>query len=188
MWLETGGMTTRDRLVAYHLPLVNRLCRRFQHQGEPMDRLIQVGTIGLIKAIYDYDPRRGNKLAAFAIPVVVREIKNYFRGHGWAVRLPRSLQRQKLLVDHTVETLTRRLGRSPTVAQICRATGLSQEEVHHTFDVEQIGQPWSLNAERCPDEGKESAHDLDYLGEEDPELESLIHDIDLKPALTDVDP
>jgi len=187
LWWETREITFRDQLVAQHLPLVNRLCRRFQHLGEPMDDLVQVGTIGLIKAIDKYDPQRGNKLAAFAIPVVVGEIKNYFRDHGWAVKLPRKLQRQKLLVDRTVEILTQQLGRSPTVAEIGGAIGISEEEVFQTFEVERFGRPLSLDVEHIRDDGQEGTTILDHLGEEDPDLEFLAQRMDLKVALGDVD-
>ncbi|MCH7712895.1 MAG: SigB/SigF/SigG family RNA polymerase sigma factor [Chloroflexi bacterium] len=187
LWLETREMTFRDQLVAQHLPLVNRLCRRFQHLGEPMDDLVQVGTIGLFKAIDKYDPQQGNQLAAFAIPVVMGEIKNYFRDHGWAVKLPRKLQRQKLMVDRTVEGLTQKLGRSPTVSEIGDAAGISEEEVFQTFEVERFGRPLSLDVEHIQDDGQEAASILDRLGEEDPDLEFLAQRMDLKVALGDMD-
>ena len=188
LWWETREITFRDQLVAQHLPLVNRLCRRFQHLGEPLDDLIQVGTIGLIKAIDKYDPQRGNRLAAFAIPVVVGEIKNYFRDHGWAVKLPRKLQRQKLLVDRTVEGLTQKLGRPPTVAEIGEAVGISEDEVFQTFEAERYGRPLSLDAEQNRDDGQETTSIMDRLGEEDPDLEFLAQRMDLKLALGNVDP
>lgn len=149
--------------------------------------MIQVGTIGLIKAIDKYDPERGNKLAAFAIPVVVGEIKNYFRDHGWAVKLLRKLQRQKLLVDRTMAALTQALGRSPTVAEIGEAVGISEDEVIQTFEVERFGKPLSLDVEHQRDDGQESTTILDHLGEEDPDLEFLAQRMDLKDALEDVD-
>ena len=188
MWSETRETTFRDQLVAQHLPLVSRLCRRFQYLGEPLDDLLQVGTIGLIKAIDKYDPERGDKLAAFAIPVVVGEIKNYFRDHGWAVKLPRKLQRQKLLVDRKVVTLTQQLGRSPTVAEISEAASLSEEEVYQTFEVERFGRPLSLDAKHSRDDGQEATTILDYLGEKDPDLEFMAQRMDLKQALENVDP
>ncbi|PKB64910.1 MAG: hypothetical protein BZY80_01600 [SAR202 cluster bacterium Io17-Chloro-G2] len=188
LWQETRETSIRDQLVAQHLPLVNRLCRRFQYLGEPLDDLIQVGTIGLIKAINKYDPERGNKLAAFAIPVVVGEIKNYFRDHGWAVKLPRKLQRQKLLVDRSMEALTQQLGRSPTVPEICDAVGITEGEVFQTFEVERYGRPLSLDAEHNGDDGQVATTILDRLGEEDPDLEFLAQRMDLKMALGDVDP
>ena len=109
IWWQTRRPDIRDRLVAEYLPLVRKVCRRFAHLGEPFDDLIQVGTIGLLKAIQKYDPARGNNLVAFAVPVIVGEIKNYFRDHGWAVKMPRKLQRQKLAVDRAVESLTQAL-------------------------------------------------------------------------------
>ncbi|PKB82228.1 MAG: hypothetical protein BZY88_05045 [SAR202 cluster bacterium Io17-Chloro-G9] len=187
LWWETRDLSIRDQLVAEHLPLVVRLCRRFQHLGEPMDDLIQVGAIGLIKAIDKYDPERGNKLAAFAIPVVVGEIKNYFRDHGWAVKLPRKLQRHRLLVDRTVEDITQRLGRSPTIPEIGRAAGLSDDEVYEAMVVERYGRPLSLDAHQDRENGQESSTIMDYLGEEDPDLESLAERMDLKEAIVGVD-
>ena len=90
--------SARDRLVVKYLPLVRRLCRRFSHSGESQEDLVQVGTIGLLKAAERFDPDRGSAFQALAIPVITGEIKNYFRDHGWAVRVPRKLQRQKLAV------------------------------------------------------------------------------------------
>ena len=129
LWRESGDPAARDRLVMDHLSLVRRLCRRFYRLGEPMDDLVQVGTIGLIKAIKKYDPERGNNFVSFAVPVIVGEIKNYFRDHGWAVKLPRKLQQQKLAVDRSVITLTQSLGRAPTVSDIAQHTGFSHDEV-----------------------------------------------------------
>lgn len=190
LWRETGDATARDRLVAEHLPLVRRICRRFSYLGEPMDDLVQVGAIGLLKAIHKYDPDRGSVLAAFAIPVIVGELKNYFRDHGWAVKMPRKLQQQKLAVDRMVATLSQTLGRSPTVPEIAEATGLCQEQVYETFVLERIGRPLSLDAAYdCDDDGgEEPATILDYLGRESPELEGLAENLDLVSALQRLDP
>ena len=100
---------TLDRLVAEHLPLVRRLSRKFSRSGEPLEDLVQVGTIGLLKAIDKYDPDRGTDFKAFAIPVILGEIKNYFRDHGWAVKVPRKIQQQKRAVEKSVDALSQRL-------------------------------------------------------------------------------
>ena len=184
LWQEKGCIEARDRLVAEYLPLVRRVCRRFGHSGEP---LVQVGTIGLLKAIHKFDITRGNSLVAFAVPVIVGEIKNYFRDHGWAVKMPRKLQQQKLAVDRSVESLTQTLGRTPTVAEITMATGFSMEQVYETMEVERFGRPLSLNAEYDRDDSQDTSSILDYLGEEDPDLENLAENIDLKSALQFVD-
>jgi len=187
LWRDTGDATARDRLVAEHMPLVRRICRRFSYLGEPIDDLVQVGAIGLLKAIHKYDPDRGSVLVAFAIPVIVGEIKNYFRDHGWAVKMPRRLQQQKLAVGRTVETLSQSLGRSPTVPEIAEATGLCAEQVYETFALEKIGRPLSLDAAYDDGDGEEPATILDYLGRESPELEGLAENLDLMSALRRLD-
>ena len=187
LWLETKEAAFRDQLVAHHLSLVCRLCRKFQNLGEPMDDLIRAGAMGLVKAIDNYDPRYRNKFTAFAIPVILGEIKAYFRDHGWGEKIPGKLRLHKLLVDRTVETLTKQLGRSPTVAEIGEAAGLSQEEVFQTFEVERIRQTLSLDAESASDQDEQYAHILDCSGEEDPGLESLAREMDLQVALAGID-
>ena len=152
----------RNRLVVEHLPLVRRLCRKFSHSGEPLEDLIQVGTVGLIKATEKYDPDRGSEFPAFAVPVIVGEIKNYFRDHGWAVKVPRRLQRQRLAVEKAVEPLTQRLGRSPTIPELSAATGIPEEQVYDTFEVAMYGRPLSLDAEYDRNGTKEASCLLDY--------------------------
>ena len=177
----------RDRLIADHLGLVRRLCYRFRHSGEPMEDLIQVGSIGLLRAADNFDPQRGNSFMAYAVPAIVGEVKNYFRDHGWAVRIPRKLQRQKLEVDRTVATLNQSLGRSPTVQEITAATGLNEGEVYQTFEVESYGKPLSLNAEYNSEGSDDPSTFLDYLGNVDPELEMLPNKIDLTKTLDCLD-
>ena len=149
---------------------------------------MQVGTIGLLKAINKFDRLRGNHFVAFAVPVIVGEIKNYFRDHGWAVKMPRKLQQQKLAVDRTVAVLTQELGRVPTAPEIGRAAGFSTEEVYQTFEVERYGRPLSLDAEYHREDSQDPASIMDYLGSEDPDLEGLADKMDLKMALGCVDP
>ena len=177
----------RHRLVADHLPLVHRLCRRFNHSGEPLEDLVQVGIIGLLKAIEKYDPHRGSSFIAFAIPSVLGEIKNHFRDHGWAVKIPRKLQRQKLAVEKVVGSLSQSLGRAPTIAEIAETTGFSEEAVYDTFEIEYYGKPLSLDAE-YDELGSEGNHKLlDILGSEDPQFVELETRIALKDALRCLD-
>ncbi len=179
---QSGDMASRERLVEDHLPLVRRLCRRFNHSGEPLEDLFQVGTIGLLKAIEKYNPSRGDNFVAFAVPKIVGEIKNYFRDHGWAVKVPRKLQRQKMVVGRTVESLTQQLGHMPTIPEIAQATGFSEEEVYDTFEVDKCGKPLSLEAEYNGDGTGESSSLMDYLTSEDAEFEKLTDRIALADA------
>lgn len=176
-----------ERLVVDHLALVKRLCWRFHNSGEPQEDLIQVGTIGLLKAIKKFDPELGSSFISFAVPVVVGEIKNYFRDHGWAVKVPRKLQSQKMAVDRAVVGLTQNLGHTPTVPEIAEDTGFSIEEVAETFEVERFGKPLSLDAQYESDDSEDVSSILDYMGVPDPDLEGLADRVDLELALDGVD-
>ena len=180
---QSRDMVAQERLVEGHLPLVRRLCKRFNHSGEPLEDLIQVGSIGLLKAIDKYNPARGDNFVAFAVPVIVGEIKNYFRDHGWAVKIPRKLQRQRGVVNRTVEALSQRLGRWPTIPEIAQATGFSEEEVYDTFEVDRRGKPLSLDDEYGKDGTGESSNLLDYLASEDAEFKKLTDRKDLAHAV-----
>jgi len=173
----------REHLITKHIGLVRRLCGRFRNSGEPMEDLIQVGSVGLLKAAAKYDPELGSIFAAYAIPVIVGEIKNYFRDHGWAVKIPRKLQRQKLAVARAVDMLNQTLKRSPTVKEMAEATGLSEDEVYQSFEVELYGRPVSLDTEYDSGDGDGTSTVLDYLGTVDPELEALPNRLDLTRAL-----
>ena len=170
---------TRERMATQHLALVRRLCARFRHSGLPMEDLVQIGSVGLLKAIDKFDPDRGSAFLAFAIPVIVGEIKNYFRDHGWAVKIPRKLQRQKVMVEKAVESLSQVHGRSPTVMEIAEATDLPEEVVYDTFEVGKYGNLMSLEAEHERNGNSDASPFLDYLGANDPRFDDLADRIDL---------
>jgi RNA polymerase sigma-B factor len=119
----------RDRVVEAHLPLVRHLARRYADRGEPLDDLVQVGTIGLLKAVDRYEPDRGVPFAAFAVPTVLGEIRRHFRDRGWAVRVPRRLQElSRTLADARTE-LTQELGRAPTVGELAERAQVDEDAV-----------------------------------------------------------
>lgn len=119
----------RERLIVEHLPLVRGLARRYADRGEPLDDLVQVGTIGLIKAIDRFEPERGFKLASFATPTILGEIRRHFRDRSWTVRVPRGIQEARAQISHAVTVLSAENGRSPSVREIAESTGLSQDDV-----------------------------------------------------------
>ena len=177
----------RDQMVRKYLPLVRRLCRRFSHSGEPLEDLIQVGTVGLLKAIEKYDPARGTRFISFAIPVIVGEVKNYFRDHGWAVKVPRKLQTHRMAVDRSVDALAQRLGRSPTVREIADETGLAEDQVYEAFEVERYGRPLSLDAP-CNTNGAANPYTLmEYVGAEDPQFDHMMDRLDLTSCMRVLD-
>ena len=170
----------RASLVEKHLPLVHRLCNRYRYSGVAIEDLVQIGSEGLVKAIDKFDPERGTEFLAFAIPVIVGEIKNYFRDHGWAVKIPRKLQRQKMVVEKTVEFLNQSRGRAPTIPEIAQESGYTEEEVYDTFEMRRYGSLLSLEREYEQNGNGGSSSVLDYLGAEDPQFEAIAERIDLK--------
>ena len=176
----------RDRLVQRHLPLVYKLSRRYWHCGEPLEDLAQVGTIGLLKAIEKFDSSRGVSFTTYAVPVVLGEIKNYLRDHGWAVKVPRKLQRNKLQVSRAAERLGQVMGRAPTVSEIAEDAGLTQEEVFDTFEVTSYGRPLSLDAEHL-NGADDRSRLMDSVGNEDPEYGTTSDRADLESTLNCLD-
>jgi len=119
----------RDQLVERFLPLARQLARRYQRAGEPLDDLLQVASLGLIKAIDRFDPDREIAFSSYAVPTILGEIKRYFRDRTWAVRVPRDLQELTLKVDRAVGELSEDLRRQPSVGEIATAVGAEEEEV-----------------------------------------------------------
>lgn len=126
---EGGDLAARDELVAMLLPWVRKVASRYNNRGQDADDLVQVGSVGLIKAIDRFDFDRGVRLTTFAEPNVTGEIKRYFRDHGWSVRPPRDLQELNGAVTRTIDDLASTLQRSPTIAEIAEYLNVSDEDV-----------------------------------------------------------
>ncbi|HEV2058559.1 MAG TPA: SigB/SigF/SigG family RNA polymerase sigma factor [Solirubrobacteraceae bacterium] len=124
-----GDARARDQLVERFLPLARQLARRYQRAGEPLDDLLQVASLGLIKAIDRFDPEREIAFSSYAVPTILGELKRYFRDRTWAVRVPRDLQELTLKVDRVVGKLSEDLRRQPSVAEIATAVGAEEENV-----------------------------------------------------------
>src|SRR5947207_15140744 len=117
-YAESRDPALRDELVEAHLGLAEYLARRFGNRGEPLDDLIQVAAVGLLKAVDRFDPSRGLEFSTYATPTIVGELKRHFRDKGWAVRVPRRVQELHLRLGPAVAALGQELGRSPTIAEI----------------------------------------------------------------------
>ncbi|WP_028264094.1 SigB/SigF/SigG family RNA polymerase sigma factor [Atopobium fossor] len=126
---EKGDEDAREQLIVNHLNLVRFLAAKFKNRGEPLDDLIQVGTVGLIKAIDRFDIERGLEFTTFATPTILGEIKRHFRDKGWSVRVPRRLQELSAKVNQATDTLTEQLQRSPSVEEIAEYLETSVDEV-----------------------------------------------------------
>ena len=117
-YAETRDKGLRDQLVSAHLGLAEYLARRFANRGEPLDDLVQVASLGLIKAVDRFDPARGVAFSTYATHTIVGELKRHFRDKGWAVRAPRRMQELYLSLGKVVTALGQELGRSPTIAEL----------------------------------------------------------------------
>ncbi len=126
---EDGDLQAREQLIEQYLSLVRSLARRYSYRGEQLEDLVQIGAIGLIKAIDRFDLERGVELTTYATPNIIGEIKRHFRDKGWSVRVPRGLQELNVQLSRLVEQLTVQLGRSPTIPELAKAAGVEEEQV-----------------------------------------------------------
>lgn len=178
---ETGDPAKREALAKLHLPLVEYLAKRFKDRGEPLDDLIQVGSVGLLKAIDRFDLDRGVEFSTYATPTIVGELKRYFRDKGWAVRVPRRLQEMSLRLNKVVAQLTQDLGRSPTVPEIAKQAGVTEEEVLEALEGGQAYSTTSLDAPSGEDD--DAPMRMDRIGEEDMRLDNLEYFASLAPLI-----
>jgi RNA polymerase sigma-B factor len=168
---RAGDAAAREELVLCHLNLVRFLAAKFVSRGEPMEDLVQVGTIGLIKAIDRFEPERGLEFTSYATPTVLGEIKRHFRDKGWSVRVPRRLQELSARITQTTDLLTQRLQHTPTVDEIAEYLGVSVEEVLDALESGDAYASVPLDARMSEDE--DSAAVIDRFGQVDGGFEAL---------------
>src|SRR5437588_8758756 len=165
-WHEHGDTRAREELVERFLPLARNLARRYAGAREPFDDLLQVASLGLVKAIDRFDVERGAAFSSFAVPTILGELKRYFRDLGWSVHVPRGAQEQALKVQEAHERLTTKTGRPPTVHQLAEYVELSVEDVLDALETAAAHHSASLDAPR-EDRNDESGSLVDVFGEED---------------------
>ncbi|MFF4958090.1 SigB/SigF/SigG family RNA polymerase sigma factor [Streptomyces sp. NPDC001222] len=162
----------RGALIEANLPLVRYAAARFRSRNEPMEDVVQVGTIGLINAIDRFDPDRGVQFPTFAMPTVVGEIKRYFRDNVRTVHVPRRLHELWVQVNSATEDLTTTHGRSPTTAEIAERLRITEEEVVACIEA---GRSYHATSLEAAQEGDGLPGLLDRLGYEDPALDGVEH-------------
>jgi RNA polymerase sigma-B factor len=126
---KDGDLQAREQLIEQYMSLVRSLARRYSYRGEQLEDLVQIGAIGLIKAIDRFDLDRGVELTTYATPNIIGEIKRHFRDKGWSVRVPRGLQELNVQLSRLVEQLTVQFSRSPTIPELAKAAGVEEELV-----------------------------------------------------------
>src|SRR5438477_4597401 len=183
---ETRDPALRNELVTAHLGLAEYLARRFDNRGEQVDDLVQVASVGLVKAVDRFDPSRGLEFATYATPTIVGELKRHFRDKGWAVRVPRRIQELHLRLGPTVAALGQELGRSPTIPEIARHAGASEEEVLEAIEAGNAYRTTSLDA---PVRGDDPGQSLgDRLGGDDERLADTEDWMTLSPLVAELPP
>ncbi|NYH44723.1 RNA polymerase sigma-B factor [Micromonospora jinlongensis] len=170
----------RDRTIEAWLPLARHLARRYGGRGAPDDDLAQTASVGLIKAVDNFDHSRGVDFAGYAIPTIIGEIKRYFRDRTWAIRVPRRLQELRLSISAANSVLTQTLGRSPTVADIASYLAVTEEAVLEGLEGARAYRATSLSTPIGADGSRELS---DTIGGEDHEFDLVDIRVALGPAL-----
>jgi RNA polymerase sigma-B factor len=184
---ETGDLAARRELVERFLPFARDLARRYSYTDEPLDDLVQVACIGLLKAIDRYDPARGARFTSYAAPTILGELKRHFRDKGWALHVPRDLQERALKAVREGEILTNKLGRSPTVRELAKAMSCSSEELLEAYDAASSYDTASLDAPASRADA-EGASLVDMLGRVDGGYEAVADGHALATAWGDLPP
>jgi RNA polymerase sigma-B factor len=170
------GSGARDRacevLVIRYQPLVRSCVQRYRSSFEAQEELMQVGYVGLLKAINNFDPAVGTSLASYAQPCVSGEIKRYFRDKRWQIHVKRSLQELRLEIRNASAELTAELGRTPTAAELAGHLGVREEDVNEARQAELAFHTASLDCPLASEDGTGSLADL--VGADDPDLEQLV--------------
>ncbi|MEE1930339.1 RNA polymerase sigma factor SigF [Streptomyces sp. TRM 70351] len=178
----------RNTLIEINLSLVRYAARRFRNRAGEMEDMIQVGTIGLIKAIDRFEPEREVEFTTFAVPYIMGEIKRFFRDTSWSVRVPRRLQELRIDLAKATDDLSQRLGRAPTTAELAERLQLSEDEVIEGLVASNGYTAGSLDATN-DDSGENGSGPsvADRMGEIDPALEGVENFQSLQPLLAELE-
>src|SRR2546422_8150558 len=164
---EEGDLAAREKLIEQYMSLVRSLARRYSYRGEQLEDLVQIGAIGLIKAIDRFDLDRGVELTTYATPNIIGEIKRHFRDKGWSVRVPRGLQELNVQLSKLVEQLTVQLARSPTISELAKSAGVEEEEVLEALESGRAYSSLSLSSGSGATDDGEELDPLEAIGTEE---------------------
>jgi RNA polymerase sigma-B factor len=182
-YADTRSPELRDELVNRFMPLARSLAMRYRRRSESLEDLVQVASLGLMKAIDGYDPGRGKPFTAYAVPTVLGELRRHFRDHVWNVRLPRGLQELTMNVDEATNGLTEELGRVPTAAEIGERLEISTEDVLEALEASHARRTMSLDAPRIAEE--EALPTVETIGRADGGYERVEADLAAERAALD---
>jgi RNA polymerase sigma-B factor len=185
---EQGDTAAREELVERFLPLARQLARRYQRTNEPLDDLMQVASVGLVKAIDRFDPARGTAFSTYAVPTILGELKRYFRDSGWAVHVPRGMQERVMKLDTTAQELHRKLGRSPSPKELATQLECSEEEVLEAMEAASAYDAVSLEQQRGDTDNGSSDTFQDTLGTDEERYELVEYGATIAPTLKALTP
>jgi RNA polymerase sigma-B factor len=168
-WQAHREREARDELISRFLPLARKLARRYAQSSEPYEDLVQVASLGLVKAVERFDPSRGFAFSSFAVPTIVGELKRYFRDTAWALHVDRGAQERSRRISDAQQTLSSRSGRIPTVAELAQYRELSQEEILDGLQTAEAYGTVSLDAPMVGEDDEESSR-METIGSEDARL------------------
>jgi RNA polymerase sigma-B factor len=171
-----GDLAAREEIVERFLPLARELALRYAYTDALFDDLLQVASLGLVKAVDRFDPDRGAKFTSYAAPTILGELKRHFRDKGWALHVPRELQERTLAVSRETEALSKRLGRAPKPREVAQALGYCVEAVLEAQEAAASYETASLDAPAARNDA-ESAPLVDLLADEHSAYE-LVEDRD----------
>lgn len=167
-----GAQSVREELVERFMPLARRLAARYRGDREPLEDLVQVASLGLVKALDRFDPGRGVAFSSYAVPTILGELKRHFRDRGWSVRVPRDLQERIARVERAIAELPGLLGRAPSVNEIANRLQVDPEEVLEAMEAGQAHHAMSLDAQSQTEEG-EGIPLAERLGRSDPGFDTV---------------
>lgn len=161
-----GQRSARNAVIERSIPLARKLAMRYRHAEEPLEDLVQVACLGLVKAVDRFDPERSTRFSSYAIPTILGELKRHFRDKGWAVHVPRELQERALVLGRETDRLARTLGRSPTIGELAEGLNWDEEQVLEATEVLHSYHAASLDAPVTRD-GEDSSTLVESLGSVD---------------------
>jgi len=171
-YAETGDPALKEELVCRFLPLARSLALRYRGATEQLEDLIQVASLGLVKALDGFDLERGKSFIAYAAPTILGELRRHFRDRVWEVRLPRGLQERTMAVSEAAGELSDQLGASPTVSQIAARLGLADEEVSEALQADEARRTLSLDVPRNRQD-RESLPMVETVGRTEPGYDAV---------------
>ena len=183
---RTRDQQLKEHLVERFLPLARHLASRYRGRGEPMEDLVQIASVGLVNAISRFDPERGFSFATFAVPTILGELRHHFRDRGWSVHVDRGLKERHATVARAIGELSKRLGRSPSVAEISERVEMCEEDVLEAIDAGNAHHALSIDAGAPEGDDGDRPPIVESLGEGEPGYEAVEYGEAIAPVIAEL--